>query len=156
MRRQSGFSYVVVMFLLAVLAVTSARALENQLTAERREKEAELIRIGLLYRQAIQAYYEGSLGSARSYPAKLEDLLDDPRPLRKRRPLRRLYRDPITGGAWGLIREGGGTDTPIIGVFSLSTRRPMKTAGFPPELAGFEQAASYQQWRFIFQPTPGS
>lgn len=156
MRRQEGYSYAIIMFLLAVLAVLSARALENDLTRERRDKEAELLRIGQIYQHAIQVYYENSPGTVKQLPTSLEDLLHDSRPIRLQRPLRRLYRDPITGGDFGVIRLGGGNDGPIIGVRSLSQLKPIKRDGFPPKLASFVNAGSYQGWQFIYQPTIGS
>jgi len=155
MRRQEGYSYAIVMFLLAVLAVISARALENDLTRERRDKEAELLRIGQIYQHAIEVYYNNSPGTVKQYPNSLDDLLSDTRPVKTQRPLRRLYQDPVTGGAMDLIRQGDGDSGPIIGVRSSSTLAPLKTDGFAPELASFTHASSYRQWQFIYQPTIG-
>ena len=56
MRRQCGFSYVVVMFLVAVLSIFSVRALEFTSTAERREKEVDLLWAGMAFRNAIAVY----------------------------------------------------------------------------------------------------
>jgi len=39
MRQQGGFSYVIVMFLVAALSLASVRALENTLVSEQRDKE---------------------------------------------------------------------------------------------------------------------
>lgn len=150
MRHQSGFSYVIVMFLVAVLSLVSLRALENTLTAERRAKEAELLSLGMAYRDAIKAYYADAQGTLKSYPDSIEALLLDTRGTKLRKHLRKRFRDPITGSKhWGLIYLDGDTEK-IIGVYSLSTRKPIKRDGFPPDLGGFTNAATYSDWRFIF------
>ncbi|MFS2002652.1 type II secretion system protein [Duganella sp. CT11-25] len=155
MQTQGGFSYAIVMFLVAVLSLVSTRALENSLTSARRDKEAELLWVGQAYRRAIQEYYQNTQGSDKLYPAALKDLLEDTRPILLHRPLRRLYRDPITGGDMVPIRQGGGESGPIIGVRSASAQTPLKTDGFPTELANFTNAASYQGWQFIYEPSTG-
>lgn len=150
MRRERGFSYVLVMFLVAAVAIISVRALENTMTAERRAKEAQLLLVGQAYRNAIRDYYEGSPGTGKMYPKDLESLLLDPRTTRLRRPLRKLYRDPITGKAeWGVVRSKTGE---VMGVFSLSALAPIKRDGFPSELAGFANARQYRDWRFVYEP----
>jgi hypothetical protein len=64
------------------------------------------------------------------------------------RYLRKLYRDPITASEeWGLVR---GEDGGIVGVYSLSDRKPVKTAGFSKADAAFEGKSSYSDWKFIF------
>lgn len=79
------------------------QSLEVYSLAIKREKEAELLYIGRLYREAIKQYYLSSPGSVQKYPASLEDLRKDPRSLVTRRYLRRLYPDPITGKAFAVI-----------------------------------------------------
>jgi type II secretory pathway pseudopilin PulG len=154
MREQGGYSYVIVMFLVAILSLVSTRALENSLTSARRDKESELLWVGQAYRRAIQEYYENTQGSDKRYPNSLRDLLEDTRPILLRRPLRRLYRDPITGGEMVPIRAEGSAG-PIIGVRSASAQAPLKVDGFPVELANFSHAISYQTWQFIYQPDIG-
>jgi type II secretory pathway pseudopilin PulG len=149
MRRQRGFSYVVVMFLVAVLSIASARALENSMMTERRRKEAQLLRVGQIYRDAIRDYYIGTQGSAKQLPKTVDDLLLDVRSGALRRPLRKRYRDPITDATqWGAIYK----DERLIGVYSLSPLRPLKRDGFAPEQKGFNHAATYQDWLFIYEP----
>jgi type II secretory pathway pseudopilin PulG len=149
-RQQKGFSYVVAMFLVAVLAVVAARGLQITLTKERREKEAQLLDVGGAYRKAIRDYYENSPGTAKQYPDKLESLLLDDRTSTTRRHLRRLYRDPMTGGQeWGLVKNG---NERIIGVYSLSTRKPVKVGGFSNEMALARDATKYSDWKFSYIP----
>lgn len=148
--RQQGFSYLIAMFLVAALALVSVRALENTMTAERREKERDLLMVGHAYRDAIGNYYLNSPGTAKVYPPELAALLLDERTTRLRRPLRKLYRDPITGNAdWGVVRTDEGT---VKGVYSLSTLKPYKSDGFPVELSGRANASQYRDWQFVFEP----
>jgi len=147
--RQDGFSYVIVMFLVAILAIISVRALEVTATAERRDKEAQLLWVGMAFRNAIAQYHKGTPGEAKAYPENLEALLYDERHTNPDRPLRKLYRDPMTGSPdWGLVRNGKGA---VIGVYSLSQDRPAKKGGFPPELASFAGAQRYSDWKFVYQ-----
>lgn len=148
--RERGFSYVVVMFLVAILSIVSVRALETTLTAERRDKEAELLWRGLAYRDAIRDYYVNAPGTAQTYPQQLSDLLYDGRFTVPRRPLRRLYRDPMTeDGQWELVHNEAGR---VIGVRSRSTLKPLKQDGFSADLASFAGAAHYSDWQFVYQP----
>jgi type II secretory pathway pseudopilin PulG len=155
MRRQQGFTYVIVMFLVAVVSIISVRAMENTKTTLRREKEAELLLVGQLYRNAIRSYYENSPGSLKAYPKKgdfgdpMDLLVLDGRTTRPQRHLRKRFRDPITGSKdWGIVYSGDS----IIGVYSLSTQEPIKKDGFPPELAAFKDAKTYTAWQFVYQP----
>jgi len=120
--------------------------------ANQREKEAELLFIGNQFRQAIALYYQRTPGAVKRYPEKIENLIEDQRYLTTQRYLRKLYTDPMTGKAqWGLVMapEGG-----VMGVYSLSTERPIKNAGFAraEDLAGFAKATSYADWRFVYAP----
>jgi len=149
MKRQPGFSYVVVMFLVATLSVVAARALENSLMVERRSKEAQLLRIGKAYRDAIRTYYMNTPGTGKTLPKSVNDLLLDQRANKIMRPLRKLYRDPITGSAnWGYVYKNGS----LVGVYSLSMLRPLKQDGFVDEQISFRNAVSYQNWQFIYDP----
>lgn len=148
--RQGGFSYMVALFALAVIAVGSTRALQNQQTLERREREDELLFVGQAYMKAIAQYHAQSPGTVKRYPPDLQALLLDERAVRVRRPLRRLYPDPIEGSReWGTVAAPDGG---VMGVYSLSARTPIKRAGFPATLEGFANAASYQDWKFVPAP----
>jgi type II secretory pathway pseudopilin PulG len=125
----------------------------GQLTSQqaKREKEAELLFVGDAYRQAIAQYYESGPGGHKRYPQSLEQLLTDERFAFDRRYIRRLYRDPVTGKEFGLLKapEGG-----IMGVYSPSEEAPLKSANFPPEYASFESASRLNEWQFVYMP-PG-
>ncbi len=151
MKKQGGFTYVIAMFLVAALAVIAGRAMENSQTRERRAKEAELLIVGQAYRSAIRQYYQNTPGFDKRYPTSLRALLQDERATRMTRPLRKLYRDPITGSAeWGLVEAPDGG---VMGVYSLSFRQPIKIDGFTPDLADFANVKKYQDWKFVYQPS---
>jgi type II secretory pathway pseudopilin PulG len=148
--RQSGFTYVIAMFLVAGLSIVALRGLQITLTKERREKEAQLLDVGATYRNAIRNYYENSVGTEKRYPPTLEALLRDNRTSTTRRHLRKLYRDPMTGAQeWGLVRSDDGG---IVGVYSLSTRKPLKIGGFSSDMALAQDASKYSDWKFSYLP----
>lgn len=149
-RRERGFNYVITMFVVALVATAALHGIENTLTKAKREKEAQLMWVGRAYRDAIRSYYENSPGTAKTYPPDLNTLLLDTRATRIFRPLRRLYRDPITNGEeWGVIyHESGG----VMGVFSLSKNVPFKIDGFDVNEETFKNAKHYSDWRFEYQP----
>jgi len=148
---QRGFTYIWV--LLAVVALGGGLAAygESWSHGMQREKEAELLFIGNEYRRAIAQYYDNTPAGYRRYPERLEDLLKDERFAFTRRYLRRLYRDPVTGAAWGIVKapEGG-----IMGVYSQSSEAPAKTANFRKDDQEFSKAERYSEWRFVFSPPP--
>jgi type II secretory pathway pseudopilin PulG len=147
--RQDGFSYMVALFALTLLALLATRALENARTSLQREKEAELLFAGQAYMVAIKLYYDNSPGTVRRYPPDLQALLLDERGVRVRHHLRRLYRDPMTANTeWGVIEATAGG---IKGVYSRSQGAPIKKAGFPEALRTFGQARHYNDWRFVHE-----
>jgi type II secretory pathway pseudopilin PulG len=146
---QKGFTYLTVLFLLAIMSGGLALIGEVYHTANLREKEAELLFIGNEYRKAIERYYLSGSG-VRQYPKNLADLVKDPRHPGTVRHLRRLYPDPVTGGdEWGLVKSADGG---FAGVHSLSEAAPLKTAGFAVRDASFEGKARYADWQFVFAP----
>ncbi|MBB3121520.1 type II secretion system protein [Pseudoduganella violacea] len=149
MRRQQGFSYLIVMFLVATLTLASVRALQITLVNEQREREAELLLTGMAYRNAIRSYYFNLSGTAKELPKDMDVLLADGRGQRKVPHLRKRFRDPMTTGAWEEIKDDDGF---LVGVVSRSGKAPIKKDGFPPELAHFVQAQTYRDWKFIFKP----
>lgn len=148
--RQDGLTYMTVLFVVAILSGSFALVGEVWETAARREKETELLFAGNQLRNAIVSYYERTPGNVKAYPARLEDLLSDPRLPGIQRHLRKLYPDPLGAKEWGLIAapQGG-----IAGVYSLSDKAPLKTAGFSVRDAAFEGAAKYSDWKFMHAPS---
>ncbi|MCP5247558.1 MAG: type II secretion system protein [Candidatus Accumulibacter sp.] len=151
-RRQTGFTYLGLMILVAILALATSGTLTLGSIVQRRDAEQRLLEVGGSYRQAIASYLNSSPAGDRRYPAALTDLLRDPRDPGVRRHLRQLYPDPITGSReWGLVAAPGGG---IMGVHSRSKGQPIKIAEFDPENASFEGAASYSDWLFVATSAP--
>ncbi len=149
LHRQTGFTLLGLLFLVAILGAGLAAAGVVWKTVGQREKEAELLFIGDQYRRALASYHRLSPGADKRYPGKLQDLLADPRFPHTVRHLRRLWPDPITGGDWVLVRD---ERQGIRGLYSASSAPPRKTAGFPKEYAPFEGASHYADWVFIAMP----
>jgi type II secretory pathway pseudopilin PulG len=146
---QSGFTYLYVLMLIALIGMGLAAAGTLWDTDARRAREAELLFVGDQYRQAIRSYYELEPAQPR-LPRSIDELLEDNRRPDIVRHLRRAYRDPLTGEELILIRAPDSQD--IVGVASKATGQPFKHAGFQPEDEGFTGAARYAEWRFVFSP----
>jgi type II secretory pathway pseudopilin PulG len=143
---QSGFTYLFVLMLVALIGMGLAMAGTLWHTESQRERETELLFIGDQYRQAIRSYYELDPAQPR-LPQSIDDLLEDDRRPDIVRHLRRAWRDPLTGGELALIRDPGTRG--IVGVYSPAPGHPFKTAGFPAADEAFTGAKSYQGWRFV-------
>ncbi|MBI5752944.1 MAG: type II secretion system protein [Hydrogenophilales bacterium] len=152
--RQRGFTYLALLFMVAIMgAVLGATAVVWR-TMNQRDKEQELLFIGHEYRRAIGLYYERTPGAAKQFPKKLEDLLEDKRQTTLTRYLRKRYNDPFSAGKeWGLAPGPGGT---IMGVYSLSDKAPIKTGNFDEDDKDFADAASFQDWKFVYQAQAAS
>ena len=142
-----GFTYMGVLFLVAIMAGGLALTGDVWHTSTMREKEAELLFVGNQYRNAIQRYY--LTGPQRQYPRSLEDLLKDPRQPGTVRHLRRVYADPITGQELVLVKAPDGG---ILGVYSGSDQAPFKNANFKLRDRSFDGAQKYSDWKFVFTP----
>lgn len=143
---QSGFTYLGLLFAVAILGITLSTIGVVWSTQIRRDREAELLFVGEQFRHAIGRYVAGG----GQYPQTLADLVEDKRTPVPRHFLRRIYPDPMTGEAdWQTITapEGG-----IIGVASSSLGKPIKIAGFPQVDADFAKAECYCDWKFIYSP----
>ena len=145
--RPQGFTYLTVLFIVAILIGGLALVGEVWETSAKREKEADLLFVGNQYRRAIERYV---LAGKAQYPRTLEDLLQDARQPSTQRYLRKLYPDPMTGKSeWGFVK---GPDGGIGGVYSLSEERPLKIAGFKLRDASLEGAQKYSDWKFSYTP----
>ena len=147
--RKTGFTYLGVLFAVAIMGAVLAAVGSVWHTAQQREKERELLFIGNQFRSAIGGFYEKSSGTVKQYPHSLDDLLKDNRILVTKRWLRKIYIDPMTvKNEWGLVEAPGGG---IIGVRSLSEDTPIKTGNFHKEDAEFEGKQHYSEWKFVYR-----
>ena len=144
---QSGVAYLAL--LIVITAIGAALGVTGSLwqEAQKREKERQLLFVGMQYQRAIQQYYENPANQKR-YPQTLEALLLDERSPAIRRYLRRPYRDPLTNSTnWGIVPapQGG-----IMGVFSQAEGKPVKQANFPTKLTWESGKPSYADWQFVY------
>ena len=143
----AGFTYVFVLLMVAVVGFWLTAAASVWEVESQREKERDLLSIGHQFRNALDHYAASTVGQGRRFPLRLEDLLLDERTAAKRRHLRKLYRDPMTGKTdWGLIRAADGQ---IIGIHSLSTERVVKQGNFSVRDLAFTGKQNYSQWVFM-------
>lgn len=141
----AGFALLAAI-LAAMLVALAALGTQVVLRFEReREREAQLLAVGLQFDAAIRSYYARTPGGVGEYPRELADLLEDLRGPLPARHLRRIFVDPATGSdRWGLVRHGDR----IVGVHSLSQRAPIRHAGFPKGYERFEKAQRLSDWVF--------
>ena len=148
--RQRGFTYLVLLFMVAIMGAVLAATAMVWHTLAQRDKEQELLYAGDAFRRAIGLYYERTPGAAKQYPKKLDDLLEDKRQVSLARYLRKIYIDPLTAGKkWGVVPGPGGT---IMGVYSRSKATPIKTGNFDQTDQEFAGKGSYLDWRFVYVP----
>lgn len=143
-RRQGGYTYLLVLFLVAGLGLLAAQVGVVWRQEAQREREAQLLAVGQEFARALASYRKA--GPDQAYPQSLEQLVEDKRFPNPRRHLRRLYRDPMTDQPrWGLVREAGR----IVGVHSLSEAAPIRVHDLPAALGqGAAGARSYGEWVF--------
>lgn len=135
--QQSGFTYLMLLWWVAISGVMLMALAQRWSIEAQRQKEMELVFRGNQIKRAIEAYAKVPVkeAAASNYPPSLEDLLEDKRLSDPRHHLRRLWPDPLTGGAWGLIKDKSG----IKGVYS--------TAGMAP-LRAPDGILRFSEWRF--------
>jgi type II secretory pathway pseudopilin PulG len=149
-RTQSGFTYIGLLILIAVMGVTLAGTGTIWRTTQQRLHEQQLLFVGNQFSRAITAYYVNSPDGIQQFPKKLEDLLIDKRYPNTQRYLRKIFADPITGkNQWGLIKAADGG---IVGVRSLSELVPIKQEGFGKGNEAFAGKKHYSEWQFTYRP----
>lgn len=104
---EHGFSYLAVLFLVAVTAAGLAALGQAWSTAAQRERERELQFRGEAIADAITRYQNAGVTAVPELPRSLDDLLEDRRGPAVRHHLRQRYIDPFTGEAdWELVAQG--------------------------------------------------
>jgi type II secretory pathway pseudopilin PulG len=144
---QRGFTYVWCLAAIAVMGLGLALLGPQWADEARRDKEAELLRIGTLYAEAIASYYHASPGSLKRYPATLEELLVDTRFVGVKRHLRRAYADPLQPSQpWGIVRAADGG---VRGVYSQSPNPPLRAEPLDLGVTRLPASARYSDWHFV-------
>jgi type II secretory pathway pseudopilin PulG len=151
---QGGFTLVVVMAAMFMLALGTQKVMFVVSQQAQREREAELLQIGAAFAQAIGTYYESSPGTVKRWPTSLKDLEDDKRFVGIRRHLRQVYMDPITRSeTWGLVRTSDGG---ITGIYSLSDASPIRSGALTIGNLSLPAASRYADWQFVYEPVNAS
>jgi type II secretory pathway pseudopilin PulG len=123
MRQARGFTYLMLLWWVAIGSVMLAAMGQSWSIESRRIREQELVFRAGQIQSALQHYHDATEGPAKVFPAKLEDLLEDRRSGHIKRHLRRLWPDPITSNPdwvplsppegvkvysdWAFMAEGG-------------------------------------------------
>ncbi|CAI1710253.1 Uncharacterised protein [Serratia ficaria] len=152
--REGGFSYLLLLAWLSVLALMMLRSEEHLHAQWRQEREAQLLFAGDQIRAAIDSYRKNPNGGA-CFPLDFQQLLSDSRGGRTEYRLRRLYRDPLTGRQeWGMIYD---SQQRWVGVYSQGKGEPLKKNGFATRYdEHFKNAKSYADWQFKVEEDAGA
>ncbi|MDP3538672.1 MAG: type II secretion system protein [Azonexus sp.] len=144
--------YLALLLSIALIGGLSAVGLKVAQTVQLRNAEADLLGIGVEFRNALQSYAEVTPNGLPPTPDSLNELLRDPRFPGMRRHLRRIYHDPLTGKAeWGIIR---GPDRRIVGIHSLSSGACFKLENFPAGLESLSGTTRHSDWVFSLASIP--
>ena len=143
---QRGAILLLLLVMVVIMGLAAGMAGQTWRSTMQRAREAELLWRGQQYQKAIASYYAVRQGQ-QMFPAKLEDLLKDPRFPNVVRHLRRLYKDPMTGEDWALVTD---SSKRIIGVRSRSDLEPFRKDGFPKSLDKLKGKEAYDEWEFVF------
>jgi type II secretory pathway pseudopilin PulG len=147
----NGFALLAVLMIVIIMGISLGAVGLSWRIIMQREREEELLFRGSQMRDAISRWYALKSVDQAAMPLRdLKDLLKDPRTPQTVRYLRRLYNDPMTNSDWVLISD---PSKGIQGVASTSQEKPLKTAGFPDDLQGFNGMTRYSEWRFIYAPS---
>jgi len=147
LRRETGFTYVGLIVLVAIIGLVGAATLKVDSLLRRAAAENELLEIGAAFSEALRSYAAATPPGQPSAPPTLQDLLKDPRFPGTRRHLRKIFVDPVTGrNEWGVLYQGDKIG--VLAVYSLSQARPLKVANFDARFPNFENKEHLSEWKF--------
>lgn len=142
--RERGFTYLLLLFALAIGGIGLAALGEQARQRALREQEAELQFRGAEIAAAIASYVDADPSGNRQLPRDVSDLLEDRRSGRIVRHLRQWRPEPL-GGTWVLLGPGEGgcaagappsrTAVGVSGVRSDSVRPLLRRDGDAPKRA---------------------
>lgn len=143
----NGFAYLSLLIFLALMGFFCAMAVQVGSLVHRRAAEQALLDVGLEFARALSSYADQTPAGMADQPLSLQELLLDTRQTERFRHLRKIYPDPMTGSTeWGLEID---PDTRrIMGVFSLSTQKPIKVGNFQSGLDTFNKKELISEWVF--------
>ncbi|WP_144400024.1 type II secretion system protein [Geobacter pickeringii] len=147
LRSVDGFTYLAAIMIVVIMGIMLGVSGQLWRTTMKREREEELLFRGQQYKAAMERWYKPG-GPGQPPPSSLNDLKDllkDPHSTTTVRYIRRLYKDPVTGKDFDVVRQPG---KGIVGVMSTSEDEPLKAGGFPKGLEALEGANQYKKWLF--------
>ncbi len=134
---QQGFAYIMAMFFVVLIGISLMMIGQQWSVTMKRDREAELLFRGNRIKEAIEVYvadFEVQKGTRTNrFPLTLKDLTKK----NPKRYLQAIYKDPITGKDFVLIKEG----LEIKGVRSSSKEVPY-------DQVNFKGAGTYEAIRF--------
>lgn len=146
-RHAAGFTYVGMVFFVAILGLVGAATLKVDSLLRRAAAEQDLLEIGAEFSEALRSYAAATPRGYPTAPPTLQDLLKDPRFPGTRRHLRKIFVDPVTGkDAWGIVYQGDKIG--VLAVYSLSQAQPLKLANFDARFLNFENKEHLSEWKF--------
>ena len=147
---QRGFTYIWLLVAIAVLAIGMVTVGPLWARQAQRDREAEMLRVGVAYAVAIEHYYRMPAGGMRQLPRSVDDLLLDRRFPVPVRHLRSAYTDPLKPGvALELVRAPSGE---IRGVASSSLEAPIRQTAWSDgrhTLPATTPTTRYRDWQFL-------
>ncbi|HEU4843827.1 MAG TPA: type II secretion system protein [Burkholderiaceae bacterium] len=150
-----GFTYLSLIVLLMIMGLVAAAALKMGSLMQRAAAEEELLEIGAQFSEALRSYAAATPEGQLKQPRTLQDLLKDPRFPNPRRHLRKIFVDPVTGKAeWGIVWLGDKVG--VLGVYSLSNRRPLKVANFDIRFQNMDNRERISDWKFMIAGGDGA
>ncbi len=146
--QHSGFAYMALLVVIFASSLALGTALPDKYQQAKRERETQLLFVGLQYANAIRMFYENPYVSVKRYPQTLDELLVDNRTMVPRHHLRQLYRDPIMDSTeWGLLKN---EEDQIIGVYSLSKAKSLRTNFGEQEMVAIAAGDKYEDIKFVY------
>lgn len=146
---ESGFTYIAALVMVVIMGIMLGVTGQSMRVVMKREREKELIFRGLQYRDAIERWTKKGMMPL----LDLNHLLKDPRTATGEKHLRQLYKDPVTGGEWKILKD---PQLGIYGVASTSDEEPLKQGNFPDVIKKFEEKKKYSEWEFVFKRQVGA
>jgi len=143
---QGGFTYLWLLFVLAISAAGTAAVGELWVVQVQRSKELDLAFRGQSIVAALESYRAASPAATPCAPLNWEELLQDQRSTVTLRHLRRPYADPFApNGEWEWVKDTQGR---MLGVKSRPLAAPIVTA---PPAAGKTAAITDAAGARVFQ-----
>jgi type II secretory pathway pseudopilin PulG len=143
LRSESGFTFIAALFMVVVMGILLGAVGQSVKVIMKREREKELIFRGLQYRDALERWTKGNSANLQELKRLVNDPQNIPNP-----GLRKLYKDPMTGGDFKVLKD---PQLGIYGVASQSSEEPFKQSNFPEALKTFEGKKKYSEWEFVFK-----